>query len=202
MSNDSKSPENTGEDASKLVSDFSHQGISVDQILKGMTQLDVNTFLISQYHTLEERYESLEKQLKKLESLLKSDHRETAQRIERILALMTSNLSFIKQMIQLEDANNDKFTDQEKLNNRQELQVASLIERQNQLAVSLATMDKNNHTIMDEIAKLKTKDIEHDQFKFKVMTVASVVSAILFWLMTGDNLAKLTVFLLNLTGQK
>lgn len=202
MSNDAKSPDNSGEDAIKLVSDFSHQGISVDQLLKGMSQPDVISFLISQYNTLKERYEGLEQQLKKLESLLKSDHRETAQRIERILALMTSNLTFIKQMIQLEDANNDKLTEQEKLNNRQELQAASFIERQNQLSVSLATMDKNNHIIMDEIAKLKTKDLEHDQFEFKVMTVASVVSAIIFWLMTGDNLAKLTVFLSSLTGHK
>ena len=162
----------------------------------------IYTFLIGQYNMLSERYTSIEQQLRRLETLVKSDSKETTQRIERILALMTSNLTFIKQMIQLEDVDNDKLVEQEKVSNRQDLQVATLIERQNRYAVSLATMDKNNHTIMEEIAKLKEKGVEHDKFHIKVMTIASVVSGIAIWLLTGDNLAKLTVFLVNITGSK
>ena len=202
MTDDVKSPEKSGADTAQLVHDLSSQGISVEQVLKGMEPQKIYTFLIGQYNMLSERYTSIEQQLRRLETLVKSDSKETTQRIERILALMTSNLTFIKQMIQLEDANNDKLVEQEKVSNRQDLQVATLIERQNRYAVSLATMDKNNHTIMEEIAKLKEKDVEHDKFHIKVMTIASVVSGIAIWLLTGDNLAKLTVFLVNITGSK
>lgn len=202
MADEGKSPEKSGADTAQLVHDLSSQGISVEQVLKGMEPQQIYAFLISQYNMLAERYTSMEQQLRNLESLVKSDSKETTQRIERILALMTSNLTFIKQMIQLEDVNNDKLVEQEKVNNRQELQVATLIERQNRYAVSLATMDKNNHTIMEEIAKLKEKDVEHDKFQVKVMTIASVISGIAIWLLTGDNLAKLTVFLVSITGPK
>ena len=202
MTDDVKSPEKSGADTAQLVHDLSSQGISVDQVLKGMEPQQIYAFLIGQYNMLSERYTSIEQQLRRLETLAKSDSKETTQRIERILALMTSNLTFIKQMIQLEDVNNDKLVEQEKVSNRQDLQVATLIERQNRYAVSLATMDKNNHTIMEEIAKLKEKEVEHDKFHIKVMTIASVVSGIAIWLLTGDNLAKLTVFLVNITGSK
>lgn len=202
MTDDAKSPEKSGADTAQLVHDLSSQGISVEQVLKGMEPQKIYTFLIGQYNMLSERYTSIEQQLRRLEALVKSDSKETTQRIERILALMTSNLTFIKQMIQLEDVDNDKLVEQEKVSNRQDLQVATLIERQNRYAVSLATMDKNNHTIMEEIAKLKEKDVEHDKFHIKVMTIASVVSGIAIWLLTGDNLAKLTVFLVNITGSK
>ena len=202
MTDDVKSPEKSGADTAQLVHDLSSQGISVEQVLKGMEPQKIYTFLIGQYNMLSERYTSIEQQLRRLETLVKSDSKETTQRIERILALMTSNLTFIKQMIQLEDADNDKLVEQEKVSNRQDLQVATLIERQNRYAVSLATMDKNNHTIMEEIAKLKEKDVEYDKFHIKVMTIASVVSGIAIWLLTGDNLAKLTVFLVNITGSK
>lgn len=202
MTDDAKSSEKSGADTAQLVHDLSSQGISVEQVLKGMEPQKIYTFLIGQYNMLSERYTSIEQQLRRLETLVKSDSKETTQRIERILALMTSNLTFIKQMIQLEDVDNDKLVEQEKVSNRQDLQVATLIERQNRYAVSLATMDKNNHTIMEEIAKLKEKDVEHDKFHIKVMTIASVVSGIAIWLLTGDNLAKLTVFLVNITGSK
>ena len=202
MTDDAKSPEKSGADTAQLVHDLSSQGISVEQVLKGMEPQKIYTFLIGQYNMLSERYTSIEQQLRRLETLVKSDSKETTQRIERILALMTSNLTFIKQMIQLEDVDNDKLVEQEKVSNRQDLQVATLIERQNRYAVSLATMDKNNHTIMEEIAKLKEKGVEHDKFHIKVMTIASVVSGIAIWLLTGDNLAKLTVFLVNITGSK
>lgn len=202
MTDDVKSPEKSGADTAQLVHDLSSQGISVDQVLKGMEPQQIYAFLIGQYNMLSERYTSIEQQLRRLETLAKSDSKETTQRIERILALMTSNLTFIKQMIQLEDVNNDKLVEQEKVSNRQDLQVATLIERQNRYAVSLATMDKNNHTIMEEIAKLKEKEVEHDKFHIKVMTIVSVVSGIAIWLLTGDNLAKLTVFLVNITGSK
>lgn len=202
MTDDVKSPEKSGADTAQLVHDLSSQGISVEQVLKGMEPQKIYTFLIGQYNMLSERYTSIEQQLRRLETLVKSDSKETTQRIERILALMTSNLTFIKQMIQLEDVDNDKLVEQEKVSNRQDLQVATLIERQNRYAVSLATMDKNNHTIMEEIAKLKEKDVEYDKFHIKVMTIASVVSGIAIWLLTGDNLAKLTVFLVNITGSK
>lgn len=202
MSNDAKSPEKQGEDAISLVENLTSQGVSVDAILKGMKPDAIHTFLVNQYNLLHEKYESMEEQLRKIEEDIQKDNQETTQRIERILALMTSNLTFIKQMIQLEGVNNDKLTDQEKINNRQELQMANLIDRQNRFAVSLTAMDKNNKTIMSEIEKLKAKDVEHDKFQVKVMTVASIIMAVITWLMTGDNLAKLTVFLVNFTGQQ
>ena len=202
MSDDAKSPEKSGEDAVKLATDLANQGISVEQLLKGMNRTEINSFLISQYNILKSSYESLKAQFTELKNCVKSDKQETQQRIERILALMTANTTFIKQMIQLVDLNNEKITEQEKIINSQEFKVSSLIDRQNRYATSLTTMDQNFRTIMKEIQKLKDKDIEHDKFQFKVMFVVSVASGAFFWLVSGDNLAKLIFFLSELTGNK
>lgn len=202
MPNGAKSPMDLGEDAVNLAQNLVQQGISVEQLLKGMNPEEINKFLVSQYNLLNEKYEELKRQLTELQGDLKDEEQNTAQRIERILALMTSNMAFIKQMIQIEDVNNDKLVEQEKINNRQELQVASLIERQNRFAVGMSTMDKNFKTIMSEIQKLKAKDVEHDKFQWKVTVLAGVAISVFVWLMTGDNLAKLTVLLVSLSGQK
>lgn len=202
MSNDAKPSENTGEDAANLLANLSKQGVSVDDIIKGMQPDAIHSFLIKQYNLLSDKYITMEEQLRHLESALHNDNGNTNQRIERILALMTSNLAFIKQIIQIEDDTNGKIADQEKVNNHQELQISGLIDRQNRLVSSLNALNTNNTTIMNEIEKLKAKDVDHDKFQIKVISITSVIIAIITWLATGDNLAKLTMFLMNLNGQK
>lgn len=148
---------------------------------------------------MNERYTSIEDQLKQLRDLVKDDEKDINQRIERILSLMTSNMTFIKQMIQIEDTDNEKLTEQEKINARQELQFAGLVDRQNRFSMSLVSIDNNTKAILAELGKLKAKSIQHDQFHIKLAVIGTVVLSIGAWLLAGDNLTKLIVALKQLS---
>jgi len=195
MANDAKSPDVSGEDALSVLQNMTSQGIPVDKVLESMEPTDVMKFLMGQYNLLNQHYQSLEEQLKQLKELVKDDEKDTSHRIERILTLMTSNMAYIKQMIQIEDINNEKLTEQEKINAKQELQFSGLMDRQNKFAISLANFDNNTKAILKELGKLKAKTIQHDQFNLRLVTIGSITIGVGAWLLTGDNLAKLIVAL-------
>lgn len=114
---------------------------------------------------------------------------------------MTSNMAFIKQIVQIEDANNDKLLEQERINQKQELQFSSMMDKQNRFSQSLKNMDANTRAILKEIEQLKANDQKHDNFRFRVLAVASIVTGVVVWLMTGDNFAKLVIIINEVTGK-
>lgn len=179
----------------ETLNKLAQQGVSVEDLLKKMSPQEINDFLVSQYKFLSDKYDSIEEQFKSTSDIIRKGNDDTSQRMQRILSLMTANLAFMKQMIQLEDDSSDKLAEQERVNAKQELQFSSVIDRQNRFAQSLANMDKNSQAIIKEIEKLKEKCAEHDKFQIRVTTIVTLITGALAWLMTGDNFAKLIVFL-------
>lgn len=179
----------------ETLNKLAQQGVSVEDLLKKMSPQEINDFLVSQYKFLSDKYDSIEEQFKSTSDIIRKGNDDTSQRMQRILSLMTANLAFMKQMIQLEDDSSDKLAEQERVNAKQELQFSSVIDRQNRFAQSLANMDKNSQAIIKEIEKLKEKCAEHDKFQIRVTTIVTLIAGALAWLMTGDNFAKLIVFL-------
>lgn len=194
-------PVNSGENILDSIRNKISQGSTLEQALAGVDLKELYTFFDEQYSLLKDKYDSLSEQISSIANSLKRNDTEMVQRIERIMNLMTSNMSFIKQIIQIEEANNDKLAEQEKINMKQELQFSSLVEKQNRFSQSLKNMDTNTRAILQEIEVLKANDVSHDKFRYKIITIASVVTGIVVWLLTGDNLAKL-VILVDQFGSK
>lgn len=202
MADESKMPGNTGENVFDSIQKRLRQGESLEAILKEVDPKDLCAFFHQQYSLLQDKYDSLAEQLQKVTEQFNRGDKDAIARIERIMNLMTSNMAFIKQIIQIEDANNDKLLAQEKLNQKQDLQYASIIERQNRFSQGLKNMDTNTRAILEEIENLKANDQKHDNFRFKVITIASIVTTVVLWLMAGDNLAKLVVIISEFSGGK
>ena len=202
MGDESKTPGNIGENVFDSIQKRLKQGESLESILKEVDPAELYTFFTSQYQLLKDKYDSLAEQLQKVTTSFNRGDKDAIARIERIMNLMTSNMAFIKQIIQIEDVNNDKLVAQEKINQKQELQYASIIEKQNRFSQSLKNMDTNTRAILEEIENLKANDQKHDNFRFRVITIASIASGVVLWLLTGDNLAKLVIIVNQFTGTK
>lgn len=201
MENGDKDPENTGENVLDSIQKKLKQGDTLEQALNGVDPKDLYLFFTQQYQLLSGKYDSLIEQLNKATTLFSRGDKDAISRIERIMNLMTSNMAFIKQIVQIEDANNDKLLEQERINQKQELQFSSMMDRQNRFAQSLKNMDANTRAILKEIEQLKANDRKHDNFRFRVLAVASIVTGVVVWLMTGDNFAKLVIIVNEITEQ-
>ena len=201
MENGDKDPENTGENVLDSIQKKLKQGDTLEQALNGVDPKDLYLFFTQQYQLLSGKYDSLIEQLNKATTLFSRGDKDAISRIERIMNLMTSNMAFIKQIVQIEDVNNDKLLEQERINQKQELQFSSMMDRQNRFAQSLKNMDANTRAILKEIEQLKANDRKHDNFRFRVLAVASIVTGVVVWLMTGDNFAKLVIIVNEITEQ-
>ena len=201
MGNDNKESENPGENVLDSIQKKLKQGDTLEQALNGVDPKDLYLFFTQQYQLLSGKYESLTEQLNKVSTLFSRGDKDAIARIERIMNLMTSNMAFIKQIVQIEDANNDKLLEQERINQKQELQFSSMMDKQNRFSQSLKNMDANTRAILKEIEQLKANDQKHDNFRFRVLAVASIVTGVVVWLMTGDNFAKLVIIVNEITGK-
>ena len=201
MGNDNKESENPGENVLDSIQKKLKQGDTLEQALNGVDPKDLYLFFTQQYQLLSGKYESLTEQLNKVTTLFSRGDKDVIARIERIMNLMTSNMAFIKQIVQIEDANNDKLLEQERINQKQELQFSSMADKQNRFSQSLKNMDANTRAILKEIEQLKANDQKHDNFRFRVLAVASIVTGVVVWLMTGDNFAKLVIIINEITGK-
>lgn len=199
MENGDKNPENTGENVFDSIQKKLKQGDTLEHALNGVDPADLYLFFTQQYQLLSGKYDSLIEQLNKATTLFSRGDKDAISRIERIMNLMTSNMAFIKQIVQIEDANNDKLLEQERINQKQELQFSSMMDKQNRFAQSLKNMDANTRAILKEIEQLKANDRKHDNFRFRVLAVASIVTGVVVWLMTGDNFAKLVIIVNEIT---
>lgn len=199
MGNDNKESENPGENVLDSIQKKLKQGDTLEQALNGVDPKDLYLFFTQQYQLLSGKYESLTEQLNKVTTLFSRGDKDAIARIERIMNLMTSNMAFIKQIVQIEDANNDKLLEQERINQKQELQFSSMMDKQNRFSQSLKNMDANTRAILKEIEQLKANDQKHDNFRFRVLAVASIVTGVVVWLMTGDNFAKLVIIINEVT---
>ena len=201
MGNDNKESEKPGENVLDSIQKKLKQGDTLEQALNGVDPKDLYLFFTQQYQLLSGKYESLTEQLNKVTTLFSRGDKDVIARIERIMNLMTSNMAFIKQIVQIEDANNDKLLEQERINQKQELQFSSMADKQNRFSQSLKNMDANTRAILKEIEQLKANDQKHDNFRFRVLAVASIVTGVVVWLMTGDNFAKLVIIINEITGK-
>lgn len=144
-----------------------------------------------QYNTLAESCKDFQEQLRQVKASVDRNNSEIAQRIEKIIALMTVHMNHIKEMMDIIDDYGSRIGEQERQNAQQELRNAAMIERQKQLASSLAKLSKTTREIVDEIDALKQREESHDKFQWRVTCICAVGVAIIMWLFTGDNFAKI-----------
>lgn len=185
----------TSEDFAKHLHDGARQDLPIDVILKGMGQSEINTYLLTQYNVIEDQYNKLVEQYNTVLHDVKRGNKELIGRIEHILSLMSANMAFIKQLVTLVDTSTARLDEQEKLNTKQELSFASIVDKQNQLSQCLTNMNNNSIAIVKTMEELKTKVNEHDKFNSKIAILLSIGTMLFAWLMTGNNFSQLIVFL-------
>jgi len=192
-------PENSSANFETAIKAGSESGIPIDVILKGMSNDDIHAFLMDHYEKLLKQCKDLTEQYKDVASTLDKNNKDVLDRIDHILSLMTSHMMYIKQMIQIEESSAQRLDDQEKLNARQELQFVSLVDRQNRFSQSVENMNSNTKEILKEIAYLRAKEVDNDKFKSRIILIGTIGSAILYWLMSGNNFSKMLVMLQDFT---
>ena len=182
-------------DFENIVKVGSEQGLPISAILQGMSNEQINEYLLSHCEKLQEQCDTLSAQYKEIASTMSKNNADVADRIDHILSLMTSHMMFIKQMITIEEKTSVRLDSQEKLNAKQELSFAGLIDRQNRFSQAIDNMNKNTKKIMEEIEYLRSKEVENDKFRSRMLLIGSIGSIVLYWLMSGNNLTKVLVFL-------
>lgn len=185
----------TSEAFAARLHDGAKKGLPIDVVLKGMGQSEVNSYLFLQYDLIEDQYNKLVEQYNTVLHDVKKGNKELIGRIEHILSLMSANMAFIKQLVALIDTSTARLDEQEKINTRQELSLASFVDKQNQLSQCLTNMNANSVAIVKTIDEIKTKLNEHDKFNSKIAILLSIGALLVTWLMTGNNFSQLLVFL-------
>lgn len=185
----------TSEDFTAHLHAGVNKGLPLDVILKGMGQTEINTYLLTQYNVIEEQYSALVQQYNTVLHDVKRGNKELIDRIEHILSLMSANMAFIKQLVSLVDTTTARLDEQEKINSKQELSFASIVDRQNQLSQCMTNMSNNSIAIVKTMEELKTKVHEHDKFNSKIAILLSIGAMLVAWIMSGNNFSQLIVFL-------
>jgi len=183
-----------------LAFDKTVNGFPISSIVHGMSREEIDAYLVSQFVELTSQHAELVVQYKELVKSLDKNNDDIVDRVENILSLMSSNMAFIKQMIYVEENTNSRLNEQEKLNAKQELNFSSLVDRQNRLAQAINNMNKNTKLIMTELEKVKANEQEHDKFRTRIAIFGTIGVMVIGWLLSGDNLARLILFVQNMTN--
>ena len=190
------------ENTSSLSADFvdqiksgSDQGLPIDTILKRMSQDEINAFVITQYNNLSRQFKDLSDQYQTVIDHAKKNNKEIIDRIEHILSLMTANMVFIKQLVQITDVTTARLGEQEKMNSKQELTFANLVSNQNRFSQCLDNMSKNNVAIVKAMEDLKSKVDAHDKFNAKIAILISIGTLVIGWIMSGTNFSQIMVLI-------
>ena len=187
-------------DAVGNVKGSAHDDLPIEAIVRSMNQEEINRYLLTQYTKLNKQCDELSEQFREVISVVKNNNKSVTDRIEHILSLMTSNMMFVKQMIQLENSSLTRLDDQEKTDAKMELQLATALNRQNQFAQCIENMNKNSKAILSEIEDLRANDANNDKFKTKVTVIASLCTLVVYWLLSGLNLSNIITFLSDLAN--
>jgi hypothetical protein len=182
----------------KSLNDGIARGIPIESILKSMPQGCINAYLLGQVESLSKQHDELAEQFRTVISAVKVGNKNVTDRIEHILALMTSNMMFVKQMIQFESSSLARLDDQEKTDAKLELQFSTVINRQNQFSQCIENMNKNSKALLEAIEELRANDVNNDKFKTKVTVIASLCAIVIYWIMSGLNLGKIMEFIQSL----
>lgn len=144
-----------------------------------------------QYAFLDDQCKRLQEQLSDLKDKLADQNDGIVQRIERILALMTTHMACLKQVIELVDNFGDRLAVTEKADMRRDMEYTSIVERQNKFSEALSAFTANSNKIYSELEDLKRRTDDHDKFQFKATLVGTIIMTIIVWLMTGNNFTSL-----------
>ena len=183
------------EDFVKQITLGSDQGLPMDKVLKHLGQEEINAYVLSEYGRLCNLYNELVNQYKTVIDHAKHNNKELTDRIEHILSLMSTNMAFIKQLVQITDVTTTRLNEQEKINSKQELGLANLVVKQNQFAQCIANANKNSVAICKALEGLRTKVNEHDKFNSKIAILLSIGTVVVGWLMYGNNFSQILVLI-------
>ena len=186
-------PEDEEPSASELLTTPLLKGVEFSQAIKELGSENLKLYLNGQYDFLLKHCNRIQDQLNELRNKVDSNNVNLVRRVEKILTQMTSYMAIIKQMVDIVASYGERLTEQEKAQAKQELEYASLVERQNRFAISLAKLEKNGREIVEEVEDVKQKEEDHGKLEWKLFSIVSIGVAIVAWLLTGDNFAKILI---------
>ena len=191
------------------MSDFEHQDtmqelpddpltkalrtMSFHQAVESLGADALKNALLDKFSVYDQGRRNIEEQLCTLKDQVAKDNTAIAQRVDKLISLMTNNAVFIRQMIDLLDDYGNKLSKYEKDAVKHQMEYAAVVDKMNRMAKNFVKLENNQKEIVDELECLKQRQDEDDKFKWKVTAIMIIVSPIIGWLCVGDHLRKCVI---------
>lgn len=153
----------------------------------------------AQIKEMSSNYDAISSQFKEFKNTVVKDDALT-QRVERLVALMTHHMTYFRQLVELVDSYGDRIVANERAMNNIDLKFATLAQKQSQFSQVVSELRRNTNAIIGEIEKLHEREDANDKFKFKITAVFAICGGVIAWLLAGDNLTNVALFLNGLFG--
>ena len=170
------------------------RSMSFQQAVDSLGMDAIKNAILDKFTVYDQGRKNIEGQLAALREKVSKDNIELVHRVDRLIALMTNNAAFIRQMIDLLDNYGEKLAAYEKDAIKHQMEYAAVVERMNRMANSFAKLENNQREIVEEMEGLIQRQDEDDKFKWKLITIVSIVGGLLGWLCMSDNLKNFIIF--------
>ena len=149
--------------------------------------------ILDKFSVYDQGRKNIESQLAALREKVSKDNSDLVHRVDRLIALMTNNAVFIRQMIDLLDNYGEKLSLYEKDAVKHQMEYTAVVERMNRMANNFAKLENNQREIVGELECLKQRQDDDDKFKWKLITITGLIGALIGWLCMSDNLKNVII---------
>ena len=149
--------------------------------------------LMDKFAVLDQGRISIEEQLTALKAQMSKENSDLAHRVDKLISLMTNNVVFIRQMIDLLDDYGNKLSKYEKDAAKHQMEYAAVVDRMNRMATNFVKLENNQKEIVEEVEGLKSRQDEDDKFKWKLISIMTLVGTIAGWMCMSDHLKQFIV---------
>lgn len=169
------------------------RSMSLHQVVDSFGADALKNAILDKFSVYDQGRKNIENQLASLREKVSKDNIDLVHRVDRLIALMTNNAVFIRQMIDLLDNYGDKLSKYEKDAVKHQMEYAAVVERMNRMAKNFAKLETNQREIVDELECLKQRQDDDDKFKWKLITITGLIGALIGWLCMSDNLKNVII---------
>ena len=149
--------------------------------------------LLDKFAVLDQGRISIEEQLTALKAQMSKENSDLAHRVDKLISLMTNNVVFIRQMIDLLDDYGNKLSKYEKDAAKHQMEYAAVVDRMNRMATNFVKLENNQKEIVEEVEGLKSRQDGDDKFKWKLISIMTLVGTIVGWMCMSDHLKQFIV---------
>ena len=171
------------------------RSMNIQQAVDSFGMDAIKNAILDKFSVYDQGRKIIEGQLAALREKVSKDNIDLVHRVDRLIALMTNNAAFIRQMIDLLDNYGEKLSAYEKDAVKHQLEYAAVVDKMNRMANNFAKLENNQHEIVKEMECLKERQDEDDKFRWKLITIVSIVGGLLGWLCMSDNLKNFIIFI-------